>query len=171
MFKTIKNQKGITLVELLAVMVIVGIIAAISIPAIGNLIENTRKDAFISTAQNVTEAARLVVAQESKLCDDGDGCTITFGANVTGEENNTVSGDANIEKIGDVKAIVKYTGTNTTTPATYTISIVDGRYGYGVANATATGPVVTNAADAFAATRETIKVLTSAPEPSNSDAR
>ncbi|MGL6009577.1 MAG: type II secretion system protein, partial [Culicoidibacterales bacterium] len=70
MFKTIKNQKGITLVELLAVMVIVGIIAAISIPAIGNLIENTRKDAFIATAQNVTEAARLVVAQNSEACDD-----------------------------------------------------------------------------------------------------
>ncbi|MGL5296319.1 MAG: type II secretion system protein, partial [Culicoidibacterales bacterium] len=55
MFQTMKNQKGITLVELLAVMVIVGIIAAISIPAIGNLIENTRKDAYIATGKNLQE--------------------------------------------------------------------------------------------------------------------
>lgn len=62
MFKMLKNKKGMTLVELLAVMVIVGIIAAISIPAIGNLIENARKDSVISTAQSMEEAARLYVA-------------------------------------------------------------------------------------------------------------
>lgn len=68
MFKMLKNQKGMTLVELLAVMVIVGIIAAISIPAIGNLMENSRKDAHISNAQNLHEAARLwVTSNESYL--------------------------------------------------------------------------------------------------------
>ena len=61
MFKMLKNQKGMTLVELLAVMVIIGIIAAISIPAIGNLMENSRKDAHISNAQALQEAARLYV--------------------------------------------------------------------------------------------------------------
>lgn len=62
MFKMLKNQKGMTLVELLAVMVIVGIIAAISIPAIGGLLENTRKDAFIANAVSLQEAARLYQA-------------------------------------------------------------------------------------------------------------
>lgn len=33
--KLLKNQKGFTLVELLAVIVILGIIAAIAIPSIG----------------------------------------------------------------------------------------------------------------------------------------
>lgn len=55
----LKNQKGMTLVELLAVMVIIGIIAAISIPAIGNLMENSRKDAHISNAQALQESGRL----------------------------------------------------------------------------------------------------------------
>lgn len=70
MFKILKNQKGMTLVELLAVMVIVGIIAAISIPAIGGLIENSRKDAAVSTANSMVEAARMYVAAEGLT--DGD---------------------------------------------------------------------------------------------------
>ncbi len=36
--KRLKNEKGLTLVELLAVIVILGIIAAIAIPSIGNII-------------------------------------------------------------------------------------------------------------------------------------
>lgn len=57
----LKNQKGMTLVELLAVMVIIGIIAAISIPAIGTLLENTRKDAHIANVQSLEDSARLYV--------------------------------------------------------------------------------------------------------------
>ena len=88
MFKMLKNQKGMTLVELLAVMVIVGIIAAISIPSIGNLIENARKDSVISTAQSMEEAARLYVASNGttnniKLC--AVGCTGTDEDNLVTE--------------------------------------------------------------------------------------
>ena len=39
--KRLNNEKGLTLVELLAVIVILGIIAAIAIPSIGNIIENS----------------------------------------------------------------------------------------------------------------------------------
>ena len=40
--KRLKNEKGLTLVELLAVIVILGIIAAIAVPSIGNIIDNSR---------------------------------------------------------------------------------------------------------------------------------
>ena len=40
--KRLKNEKGLTLVELLAVIVILGVIAAIAVPSIGNIIENSR---------------------------------------------------------------------------------------------------------------------------------
>lgn len=36
----VKNEKGLTLVELLAVIVILAIVAAIAIPAISNVIDN-----------------------------------------------------------------------------------------------------------------------------------
>ena len=53
------NQKGLTLIELLAVIVILAIIAAIAIPAIGNLIENSRYDAVKADGTNVISAANL----------------------------------------------------------------------------------------------------------------
>lgn len=54
-----KDQKGLTLVELLAVVVILAIVAAIAFVVIGNVIENSKKDAQISNAQQVLNAAKL----------------------------------------------------------------------------------------------------------------
>lgn len=55
----LKEQKGLTLIELLAVIVILAIIAAIAIPAIGNIIENSRVSAIKADAQNTLAAANL----------------------------------------------------------------------------------------------------------------
>lgn len=54
-----KNQKGFTLVELLAVIVILGIILAIAIPAIGNMIEKSEDDAHKANVELFENAARL----------------------------------------------------------------------------------------------------------------
>lgn len=63
----LKNQKGLTLVELLAVIVILGIIAAIAVPSIGNIIDNSKKDAHIANAQQLVSSARLAVAANDDL--------------------------------------------------------------------------------------------------------
>jgi type IV pilus assembly protein PilA len=55
----LKEQKGLTLIELLAVIVILAIIAAIAIPAIGNIINNSRVGAIKSDFQNAIAAAEL----------------------------------------------------------------------------------------------------------------
>ena len=57
--KKLNNEKGMTLIELLAVIVIIAIIAAIAIPAIGNIIENSRVGAIKSDAQNIISAGEL----------------------------------------------------------------------------------------------------------------
>lgn len=62
--KYLSNSRGFTLVELLAVIVILGIIAAIAVPSIGTVIDNSRKDAHISNAQSIKEAARLYDTSE-----------------------------------------------------------------------------------------------------------
>lgn len=60
--KILKNQKGLTLVELLAVIVILGIIAAIAVPSIGNIIEKSKADAHEANAEMLISAARMGVA-------------------------------------------------------------------------------------------------------------
>src|SRR5690606_15068474 len=57
--KKLNNEKGMTLIELLAVIVIIAIIAAIAIAAIGNIIENSRVGAIKSDALNIMSAGEL----------------------------------------------------------------------------------------------------------------
>lgn len=61
--KRVKNEKGLTLVELLAVIVILGIIAAIAVPSIGKIIENTKYNAVKADAINALNAANLYFAE------------------------------------------------------------------------------------------------------------
>ncbi|ARF13099.1 type II secretion system protein [Sporosarcina ureae] len=59
------NQKGLTLVELLAVIVILGIIAAIAVPAIGNIITNTKYNAAKADAINTLNAANMYFTEDN----------------------------------------------------------------------------------------------------------
>lgn len=62
--KFVKNEKGLTLVELLAVIVILAIVAAIAVPAIGNVIENSRYKAAKADAITVLNAANIYFTEK-----------------------------------------------------------------------------------------------------------
>ncbi|WP_349408032.1 type II secretion system protein [Pseudalkalibacillus sp. SCS-8] len=66
----LKSQKGFTLVELLATIVILGIIAAIAVPSIGALMSNTKENAHEANIEQIEEAARLYVMAEDISSDD-----------------------------------------------------------------------------------------------------
>lgn len=75
LIKKTKNQKGVTLIELLAVIVILGIIAAIGIPAV----VNSRSTA----TDNVIKSDKALVEQAAKqhLVNGDTYATGTAGAN------------------------------------------------------------------------------------------
>ena len=109
--KKLKDQKGMTLIELLAVIVIIAIIAANAIPAIGGLIDNSRVGAIKSDATNALSAAELYkmdvdtstttsvtiakLIEDQFLEDAGsleDNTSITFGASASESTISTVAG-------------------------------------------------------------------------------
>lgn len=102
------NDKGLTLVELLAVIVILGVIAAIAVPAIGNIITNSKVSALKADGQNAISAANIYFAETS-------GESVTLEELSTGGYLEDVGGfadpsDAKVERgTGDVTTI-KITG-------------------------------------------------------------
>jgi prepilin-type N-terminal cleavage/methylation domain-containing protein len=55
----LRDNRGMTLVELLAVIVIFGIVSSIAVVAVLQLIEKSKERAFVSDAYALYEAARL----------------------------------------------------------------------------------------------------------------
>ena len=61
------NNKGVTLIELLIVIVIIGIISAFAVPAVGRYLTNAQKSAVLQDAVAVRNAA-------SEYCAENGGC-------------------------------------------------------------------------------------------------
>lgn len=76
--KVLKNERGLTLIELLAVIVILGIISAIAVPSIGGLIDNSKKDAHVANAQQMINAAKLAAATDEELIKTGDTSSVIY---------------------------------------------------------------------------------------------
>ena len=115
-----KNSKGFTLVELLAVIVILAIIALITTPIILNVIEQSRKNAAVDKAWGTIDAVRLAYSQAQ---DPVDPVGLPFTVNFPkGTAEQTCEGG---EGSSD--------GTNTNTPCG-TITATGGGWGTGYVN-------------------------------------
>nr|WP_186278741.1 prepilin-type N-terminal cleavage/methylation domain-containing protein [Lysinibacillus sp. BW-2-10] len=109
MKKSVKNEKGLTLIELLAVIVILGIIAAIAVPAIGNIISDSRDKAIVSEALNVIAGAKLAhvngdcgdASNTPNVCEAGELAGYVEGVTLTGIE---VEKNAGVWSISGVDA-------------------------------------------------------------------
>lgn len=117
--KKLNNEKGMTLIELLAVIVIIAIIAAIAIPAIANVIENSRVGATKSDAQNIISAAAIANADlnDSKF----EIVSGTENELQTGDYINDMGSFSSIE-IVELNADGEWLLTGTATAGDYTIN-------------------------------------------------
>lgn len=92
------NRKGFTLVELLAVIIILAIVVGISIPAVLSTINNSRKKAAVTAAE---VAANWVSEQYTILSVDSSAVDSTWkticGADGSNCYNKTVSAGTNLK--------------------------------------------------------------------------
>lgn len=77
-----KSEKGVTLIELLAVIVILGIIATIALPLIGKVIDVQRKNAFVANALTIQDASNLFL--QKKIMDQETDTQISYQELVNG---------------------------------------------------------------------------------------
>lgn len=64
-----KNKKGFTLVELLAIIVILGILLVISVPKILSVIENSEKNAFKSNVESLIKTVEMEYQNSSDMAE------------------------------------------------------------------------------------------------------
>lgn len=86
-----KSNKGFTLVELLAIIVILGIIAVITTPVILGVIDDARKDAAADKAWGTIDAIKFAYANEK----------ITQGSNL--DITDYIAGDNKVVRISGEK--------------------------------------------------------------------
>jgi len=64
MKKVLKNTKGFTLVELLAVIVVLAVIILIAMPSVMSAMEKARRNALITEAAEITKVAQTAYADD-----------------------------------------------------------------------------------------------------------
>ena len=67
----IKNERGYTIMELLVVIVIIGVLAAIGVPAYNNMTTRARKTACDANKRTIATAVGMYYADHEKYPADG----------------------------------------------------------------------------------------------------
>lgn len=103
-----KDEEGLTLVELLAVVVIMAIIAGIAAVSISKVIQRTREDAQVSNVQQMLASANLYDIQEEAGL-QGTETLVTLQDKGTIKSTSFSKDPANIKFSKDGKGVISIT--------------------------------------------------------------
>ena len=101
-----KKSKAFTLIELLAVIIILGVLLIIAVPSVTTYISDSRKNAYIATAKNYINSARNLVNSNGSNMYDTE-TTYYIPASCIATENQ---GESPYGKFNEAYVIVTYTG-------------------------------------------------------------
>ncbi|NDI35404.1 prepilin-type N-terminal cleavage/methylation domain-containing protein [Chengkuizengella sediminis] len=119
-----KQEKGLTLIELLAVIVVLGIIAAIAVPSISGLIEGVEEDGRAALAHQIYEAGRLYLIGE-----ESNATTVTL-AEMADYIDNIGKDPGSENQIGDTTVVDFTAGTVTVFDNTTPTAVLLYTYNY-----------------------------------------
>lgn len=86
------KKNGFTLVEVLAMLVIISIIMVVAIPNISGMLKNQRLNVYKNDANSMVEAAKMKVSKEEMFVKPQAGQCIVFPLNYLDENDNIVKG-------------------------------------------------------------------------------
>ena len=103
--KLMKNKKGFTLIELIVVIAILGILAAVLVPSIGNYVNKSKEGVALSEAAAFRQAAQLAYVEAGLP----GGVSLTDGLTAAGFASSTYTG---LTWTGNVLTAATYTASN-----------------------------------------------------------
>jgi len=89
--KALNNQRGVTLIELLAVVVILGIVAAVAVPAVMNQITTSRSNVDESNAAIIRDAVERAIVDSKVIPASSDLVKKEQGGTTVTDELNLIS--------------------------------------------------------------------------------
>ena len=79
MYKIKQKNKGFTLIELMAVIVILGILSVVIIPKIGDSITNSKNNAYNIQVENIKKGVNDYLVENGNIIKEGESKTLTLG--------------------------------------------------------------------------------------------
>ena len=115
------NNKGFTLVELLAVLAIIAIIGMIAVPNIISVVDNNRKDLMLQDAQKFISLAKAAVMKDRTFRDDPNKTVTEPYSLSTLDTKSTIKSDPDGGEYNRENSYVKYYKQTDTQQAGYCV--------------------------------------------------